>query len=81
MRQFCKGRSIFTVCASAGDSHGEPAVVINGSKQIIAGLTNEIMDGIYGDVVSGKLSCGAVEKVPLLQKSDRLRHIIVQTIY
>ena len=55
MHQFGKGCSIFTMCASAGDSNGEAAVVVNGRKQIIAGAVNEIMDGIHGEVVSGKL--------------------------
>ena len=55
MHQFGKGCSIFTRCALVGDGNGEAAVVVNGSKQIIAGAVNEIMDGIHGDAVSGKL--------------------------
>ena len=58
MHQFCEYRSIFTAGSSACDSDCEVAVVVNGSKQIIAGLLNEIMDGIHGDAVSGELGFG-----------------------
>ena len=58
MHQLGKCRSIFTGGASAGDRHGEPAVVINRSNQIIAGLRNEIMAGVYGHAVSGELGFG-----------------------
>ena len=55
MHQFGKGGSIFTRCALASNGNGETAVVVNGCKQLIAGAVNEIMDGIHGDAVSGKL--------------------------
>ena len=45
--------------ASSGDSNRETTVVVNGSEQIIARPSNEIMNGIHGNTVPGKLSLSA----------------------